>query len=1689
VAGLVASLILVLAGGFAATTALWLRAERDRAEAEANFRRARAAVDDYLTRVAESRLLGVPGLQPLRRELLESALPYYESFVRQRTDDPALARELASAYGRVGRINAELGRGDGAIEGYEKALEILSRPAGASGTDGARLEAERARYQQAIGDVHLQAGDLAAAMRSYQAAEAILRPLTGTGAQTPGSPGNLPPAPGGPEDRDALAILLERIGTVHERAGELVRAAECYGEAARIEWAIVRGGKKPADAAGLDQHLARMFTKLGDLQVGLDMDPGALRHVVGDAVTFSSDFGVGAGERFPFHKRAEAILTRLIRESPVDPRVDDFRRDLADCREHYAGALVRIERDQESLAPYREALAIRQQLARGNPAVTSYQEDLARVEFEYGRLLERVGQRPDALERYRQAVEHQRLAVATSPGAVPLRRAMAMQLARLGDAERQASRPAQAMDDYRDAGEWLNGLEQPTGDDLYLSATLHAARAGLVGEGKARLSESERALVDRSAAAAIAALTRAIDAGFEAYDRAVKDRALDPLRSRDDFKRQMARLAEIGKGAEWLTDLETAKRQAVAQGKDLFVYFSGSDWCPWCLLFRRTILDKPAFARYAARNFVLVQMDDPHRSAPPANAAIRIPLERRWQVYAIPKVILADSRGRAYAEVPYGGGQEEPVKYTEKLDRLRQERAARDEALSRAAAAQGVERAQHLDQALGALKALPQPVMIVDYAELISHFLNADPEDRSGLRSKYVHYVNRAWGARHREVEEALKRGDWQEAIDECDAILSGHKPGGRAEQETRVSRALALKGLGRKAEAEDEFTRAIDMARKDVEGRRAAFEAAPSDDARRKDLSTSYQRLIAALQKSGRSTEAIATARLRRELWPENPTELYNAACELALSVPAPAAGGKGEQAPAATDLDAGRQQVADDAMETLRRSVLAGFVDTGWMNRDPDLEILRARPDFRALVRSLRELGGPATPVSELRRLAGHGPNTRPLVTVSPDGRHLVSAGPDQTLRYWDLEAGRELRRVETAGKVLALALSPDGRRALTGGANKIIQLWDVESGKEVWRIASGENVLALAFAPDGRRGLAGLADATLRLLDLEAGREVRRLQGHTARAVRAVTFAPGGLRAVSGGDDGTVRIWDVETGRELRRLEGPRAMVWSLAFAPNGGRVLAGCDDGLLFAWDASDGREVCRMESPSGAVLAAAFSPDGRRVISVHGSGRLIVRDLGDGREVLRLHGVGGQPTLAVLPDGRRAAVGDAGGMIRIWSLDEELVRPRELDLLGRWAEAGAALEGAIRLRPDEPRLWVLRGRHEMLLGRWGEAAAGFRKAIELGRDDPDLLSVVAGVLQVDPPGPGEGARRLLDSLDPRGPHAVTLWMKLTRPGLGIDLSPTKDGIRLMSLDPRGGAAKAGLQVDDVVFEVAGKPVVDQEGLRAVLKDRRPGDPVVVNVRRGTSSLTRAVTLASVPILNQVRQGRSREGLVAEHRRLLDAGYRPAYITVSPHGGRRPTYAGLWLRDERPFLDLLEDTAEAFEKQARERPAEYRLEWLHIAGEADRRQWTAVWVADPGRLPGEFQVDLGRSQLSAMIDERAGRGYRPTLITAYRGPGEETRYAGVWIKEATPSQVRVHITAEELQRQLDNLSSDWRPEWVDAYTEQGRRFYTALFVKDDGRAEWQLTIDTPEWGMQSLLKKMTEEGFAPVLLDLE
>jgi eukaryotic-like serine/threonine-protein kinase len=102
-------------------------ADRQRQQAEQNLKRACQAVDQYFTRVSQSKLFDVPTLQPLRRELLEDAARYYQTLLSERGDNPALLADLAVADLRLAEIDHEVDRNDDAIDAMASGLELVER--------------------------------------------------------------------------------------------------------------------------------------------------------------------------------------------------------------------------------------------------------------------------------------------------------------------------------------------------------------------------------------------------------------------------------------------------------------------------------------------------------------------------------------------------------------------------------------------------------------------------------------------------------------------------------------------------------------------------------------------------------------------------------------------------------------------------------------------------------------------------------------------------------------------------------------------------------------------------------------------------------------------------------------------------------------------------------------------------------------------------------------------------------------------------------------------------------------------------------------------------------------------------------------------------------------------------------------------------------------------------------------------------------------------------------------------------------------------------------------------------------------------------------------------------------------------------------------------------------------------------
>jgi serine/threonine protein kinase/tetratricopeptide (TPR) repeat protein len=117
---------LALLGGIAASARQAVRATRAEGQALQAQGQAHRAVNDYFSLISEDEALRYePALQPLRRKLLESALAYYEEFVREEHSSPQLRAEMAATCSRIALLTFELGTGEDMFVWLEKSNAII----------------------------------------------------------------------------------------------------------------------------------------------------------------------------------------------------------------------------------------------------------------------------------------------------------------------------------------------------------------------------------------------------------------------------------------------------------------------------------------------------------------------------------------------------------------------------------------------------------------------------------------------------------------------------------------------------------------------------------------------------------------------------------------------------------------------------------------------------------------------------------------------------------------------------------------------------------------------------------------------------------------------------------------------------------------------------------------------------------------------------------------------------------------------------------------------------------------------------------------------------------------------------------------------------------------------------------------------------------------------------------------------------------------------------------------------------------------------------------------------------------------------------------------------------------------------------------------------------------------------------
>jgi WD40 repeat protein len=308
----------------------------------------------------------------------------------------------------------------------------------------------------------------------------------------------------------------------------------------------------------------------------------------------------------------------------------------------------------------------------------------------------------------------------------------------------------------------------------------------------------------------------------------------------------------------------------------------------------------------------------------------------------------------------------------------------------------------------------------------------------------------------------------------------------------------------------------------------------------------------------------------------------------------------------------------------------------------------------------------GGPAP----ARRLEGH-TNVVTALAALPDGKTLLSASYDHTLRAWDVsapakdsaEAVLDRKAREAAAKkgkpvaapgvkvavqkdarvldahrewIRTLSVGAGGKQVLSGDDKGVAVLWDAAAMKEVKRLQVTGWLRAVALSPDGRLALtceftpryAQFPNA-IKIWDVAAGtvkidlaKDFKR--GNSVTGICAGAFSPDGKYLVlgEGGErDGNAKVFllEAETGRKLQELGGHQYGVTTVAFTPDGKFLATGGRDTQIRLWGVPDGKMVQELGKARGGqfkdwIHAVAVSADGKRLAGADMAGQIHVWSL-------------------------------------------------------------------------------------------------------------------------------------------------------------------------------------------------------------------------------------------------------------------------------------------------------------------------------------------------------------------------------------------------------------------------------------------------------------------------------------------
>lgn len=275
--------------------------------------------------------------------------------------------------------------------------------------------------------------------------------------------------------------------------------------------------------------------------------------------------------------------------------------------------------------------------------------------------------------------------------------------------------------------------------------------------------------------------------------------------------------------------------------------------------------------------------------------------------------------------------------------------------------------------------------------------------------------------------------------------------------------------------------------------------------------------------------------------------------------------------------------------------------------------------------------------------------------------NGKYIVSSSYDHTVRMWDAETGECMWCGRHSDSVTCITRIPGSQLIASGGIDGIIKIWNIETGKEIGKQGdlSWSSVTSLSCSGDGSILISGHLDGSANVFEVSDFKWKKTFDIHRD-AVKEIAVNYNGTRAATSSsfDERIVCLWDLETLSYIKTLGIKIGAEFSLSICMHNRRetLFTSTIGNCIAEWDIADGNLIKLYEMGREYLTRLRIFPDGEHALVCVNYNAIGLFDFETGQVTIIGNHLGYVVEIAVDKQGKRAISYSWDATMKVWDLE-------------------------------------------------------------------------------------------------------------------------------------------------------------------------------------------------------------------------------------------------------------------------------------------------------------------------------------------------------------------------------------------------------------------------------------------------